>query len=200
MPRTVRSRGLCNMHHQRLLITGNVGHATSRRQRNHGLCEQQPCERPARTLGYCHMHYRRMWRTGKASGLSQKDAFFGHITHETVDGCWIWDKPSHKGYGQFSGTTAHGWSFTYFMDDIPESIEIDHLCRVRACVNPWHMDPVPQKVNLLRGVGSPAMNARKTHCKRGHEFDVDNTYVNPKGQRTCRRCNRDRDRLKRKAS
>ena len=72
--------------------------------------------------------------------------------------------------------------------------QIDHLCRVRACVNPNHLEAVTCKVNLLRGFGSAAMNARKTHCKRGHKFTRSNTYIkrgaNGNKIRNCRICRR----------
>lgn len=62
--------------------------------------------------------------------------------------------------------------------------------RVRNCVNPAHLEPVTQKVNVLRGEGASARNAAKTHCDYGHELTKDNTYVTPDGRRNCRTCKR----------
>jgi hypothetical protein len=71
---------------------------------------------------------------------------------------------------------------------IPEGLTIDHLCRNRGCVNPAHLEAVTNRTNLLRGDGIAALNARKTHCKRGHEFTPENTYVWREGTRACRAC------------
>lgn len=77
---------------------------------------------------------------------------------------------------------------------IPEGLELDHLCRVSLCVNPWHLEPVTHKVNQERGRGSV------THCKRGHPFDEENTAHRTnarlgKTQRACRRCDAERRRI-----
>ncbi len=58
----------------------------------------------------------------------------------------------------------------------------------KLCINPEHLEAVTQKENILRGIGAPAVNARKTHCPRGHPFDGDNLYVKPNGDRQCRIC------------
>jgi len=78
---------------------------------------------------------------------------------------------------------------------IPDGLTIDHLCRNRACVKPAHLEAVSQRVNTLRSpIAVAAINARKTHCKRGHAFDDLNTRVSigPNGQRRrdCRACHR----------
>lgn len=73
--------------------------------------------------------------------------------------------------------------------DIPPGMVIDHLCRNRRCVNPDHLEVVQKRTNSLRGIGPAAINARKTHCKSGHAFTADNTYMF-RGTRCCRACNR----------
>jgi hypothetical protein len=75
---------------------------------------------------------------------------------------------------------------------IPEGLTIDHLCRVRHCVNPAHLEAVSERVNILRGNGAGARNARKTHCVKGHAFTPDNLYRDYQGYRRCRRCHIDR--------
>jgi hypothetical protein len=114
--------------------------------------------------------------------------------------CWIWTaQRSTAGYGRFAQkwnrpVQAHRWSYEQAHGPIPSGLVIDHLCRNRACVNPAHMEPVPQRVNVLRGISFTAQQARQTHCKRGHKFTPENTHVSPKGERICRLCRKDANR------
>ena len=66
---------------------------------------------------------------------------------------------------------------------------VDHLCRNRKCVNVQHLEPVTGPVNVARGEGPTAVNARKTHCIYGHEFTPENTKDN-QGKRKCRECHK----------
>lgn len=105
---------------------------------------------------------------------------------ETVDkteGCWLWlGAASVGGYGQFyagrlwpSGSQgkvyAHRYAYELLVGPIPEGLDIDHLCRVRNCVNPDHMEPVTHRENMLRGDTVVARNAMKTTCTKGHPLD-----------------------------
>jgi hypothetical protein len=116
-----------------------------------------------------------------------------------TDTCWLWTGALlREGYGQIGYTMdgvvtrwlAHRLVYTMIKGEIPKGLTLDHLCRVRSCVNPDHLEPVTLKVNLLRGEGVGALNARKTACKRGHPFDAENTYV-WNGKRICRECGRE---------
>lgn len=107
-------------------------------------------------------------------------------------GCWIWSGARNGGgYGSLGrgGRTlcAHRYAYETLIGPIPAGLHIDHLCRVRACVNPAHMEPVTSHVNMLRGIAPAALNAAKTHCKNGHAFSPDNTLWS-QGKRTCRVC------------
>lgn len=123
------------------------------------------------------------------------------------DDCWMWTAArSGDGYGHIKidgrNVKAHRVAYELEVGAIPDGLDIDHLCRVPLCVNPAHMEPVTRRTNTLRGFGIQARNARKTHCKHGHPFDEENTYVHD-GRRICRTCNRDRTKryeARRKAS
>ena len=93
---------------------------------------------------------------------------------------------------------AHRVSYEFFVGPIPDGMEVDHLCRNRACVNPEHFEIVTSAVNTLRGFGPTAENARRTHCKQGHTYDDLNTYFDKRGRRYCRECKRKehRDRMR----
>ena len=113
-------------------------------------------------------------------------------------GCWIWlGSLTKDGYGSsmnrdyLGESLAHRLSYLAHVAPIQNGMEIDHLCRVRCCVNPSHLEPVPHAVNVLRGVRNPEnhRNTRKTHCKRGHEFTSENTRIEQYGGVKMRKCN-----------
>ncbi len=137
------------------------------------------------------------------------DRFWSRVQPCPTSGCWLWvgaTKPS--GYGTFqvgsSTLTAHRHSFTILASPIPPGLQLDHLCRVRCCVNPAHLEPVTNQENQLRGFSPTGENARKTHCDNGHEYTPENTYWQAGGKhRRCRACGHASDarhRAKKRAS
>ena len=114
-------------------------------------------------------------------------------------GCWTWlAGRTTGGYGEFHAfgrhVSAHRFAYAELIGSVPDGLHLDHLCRNPLCVNPDHLEPVPAKENVLRGAGPTAVNASKTHCIHGHEFNRRNTHLTPDGKRVCRTCNRDRHR------
>ena len=117
----------------------------------------------------------------------------------TESGCWIFDGClDNKGYGQIGigGRTwrAHRLSYSVFIGPIEDELEIDHVCRVRSCINPTHLEAVTPQTNCLRGVSSAAGYAARTHCTKGHPFDDENTYrrTDSPNARKCRMCEKQR--------
>ncbi len=107
--------------------------------------------------------------------------------------CLIWTGAINPaGYARFwlngGARQAHQVAYQAKNGLIPGGLELDHLCRNRACVNVDHLEAVTAQINQLRGYGVSGINARRTECIRGHVFDEANTYVNPIGQRKCRIC------------
>lgn len=107
--------------------------------------------------------------------------------------CWIWKaRQTSKGYAEFyiksKPIRAHKLIYEMIVSPVPVGLQLDHLCRVRHCVNPLHLEPVTPKVNVLRGNGVTAQNARKTHCIKGHPLTKEN-ITTTRGSRDCRLCN-----------
>lgn len=119
------------------------------------------------------------------------------ISRDEVTGCWIYTGGiNSRGYGVVWGDgrslVAHRVSYEHHVGPIPEGMHLDHLCRVRSCVAPTHLEPVTPRENLMRSPIAPAaLNAAKTHCRNGHLFDEANTTI-WSGERICRTCARDK--------
>ncbi len=120
------------------------------------------------------------------------------------NGCWIWTLArASNGYGLIGrgghyGLKAlvHRVAYEELVGPIPKGLTIDHLCRVRACCNPEHLEPVSMRENLMRGETLTARKAQQTHCIHGHAFDAVNTARRPNGTRSCRTCGAERARRK----
>jgi HNH endonuclease len=108
--------------------------------------------------------------------------------------CWIWTGATNDdGYGvvgiEGKIKYVHRVSFEAIVGPVPEELELDHLCKIRVCYNPNHLEPVTHLENVRRG---ESFNRNKIVCKNGHEFTIENTVNRVTGGRYCRQCNRDR--------
>ena len=120
---------------------------------------------------------------------------------QVVGECLVWQGAVSTGYGRvgLQGRTrlAHRVAWVAANGtDVPEGLTIDHLCRIRECVNPDHLEPVSSRVNTLRGKTLAAAQIQQTHCKNGHLLEGDNLLPADllRGKRQCRECNKERGR------
>jgi GNAT superfamily N-acetyltransferase len=193
------------------------------------ICSVDTCDDNARDAGMCHPHYERNRRHGDPhhGGLLlhrgdtlgrflakvDKDGPLpqpGTLAYErgTTSPCWLWTSPSlqGKGYGNFHykgrNTGAHIASFQIHGGVLIDGLELDHLCKVRLCVNPEHLEQVTHAENIRRG-NTGIFQRSKTHCPQDHIYDEQNTYyfTTPRGYtgRSCRACKRDEQRVRRSA-
>ncbi|ARX81580.1 HNH endonuclease [Streptomyces alboflavus] len=116
------------------------------------------------------------------------------ICRPELGSCWIWEgQLQRNGYGVFTIRTksyrAHRFAYS-LTAELVDGLQIDHLCRTRACVRASHLEQVTARMNTLRGTSVGAVNATRTHCPKGHTYAGDNLYVTPDGCRQCKACRR----------
>lgn len=152
-------------------------------------------QHPERRCQHCH---KRLTRTRpfkfcnrtcvsrhRRSEVSVAARFWRHVDRASA-GCWFWQGGmSTGGYGRFRlpdrTVKAHTVAYELLIGPVPRAQLLDHLCLNPPCVNPWHLDPVAERTNILRGTSPTANNARKVRCKRGHELPPPNA----RGWREC---------------
>lgn len=122
-----------------------------------------------------------------------RQRFWEKVEKPSQADCWPWLAGcTSRGYGDFyydgKQVRAHRFAYELLVGPIPEGLQLDHLCRVRHCVNPQHLEPVTHRENVLRGIGPTAEQARRTHCIHGHPFSEDNLRIGANGRRYCRAC------------
>jgi hypothetical protein len=195
------ARGLCPGHYLRWQAHGDPGSEPIKEYDSTRPCRVESCGARAKAQGLCNTHYERLNRTGTLDRRTAADRFEAKV--EKTATCWLWTgAKNNRGYGQFLGDTdrlvlAHRFSYELAIGPIPQGLTLDHLCRTPLCVNPAHLEAVTLRVNILRSESTSALNARKTHCPKGHPYAGDNLVVWGKTRR-CRTCSRERDRERRK--
>ena len=141
--------------------------------------------------------YMKRWPKGKPLSLEWIRRW---VIDVPESGCWVWMStltPGGYGIVGYKGKTtgAHRVAYELKCGSIPDKLDLDHLCRVRCCINPDHLEPVTRSENLKRGeTGNNLVAAALsvTHCPKGHEYTKENTFLRKDrpGHRGCRACRR----------
>lgn len=158
----------------------------------HLTCSIPECGSVIKSRGMCSKHVQRWRKYGDPTvnktlrGEPLVVRFMGKV--DQMDTCWLWRGHTLRGYGVYyfgdRPVRAHRVSYELFVGPIPAGLQLDHLCRVKHCVRPSHLEAVTALVNTMRGNGPAAINSRKTCCPRGHPYG----RVNSQGRRWCRIC------------
>jgi hypothetical protein len=130
-------------------------------------------------------------RSEAVSVTALQERLFSRLIIDPEPGCLLWTGAlSATGYGRitvnYRSREVHRLVYEMFAGPAADGMVLDHLCRVRHCANVSHLEPVTDRLNILRGISPSAVNATKTNCLCGREYDG----VNVNGSRTCSECHR----------
>lgn len=191
---------VCHMHSERLRRWGSTDGRPSRWAEGE-RCTFAGCKRRGQQRGLCRQHYaelRDLDQLPPAMSPPRRDAapaWERALARTNFDGpCWEYRGTKRaRGYGVIvvgpgrKAQAAHRAVWEGLVGPVPAGLVLDHLCRNTSCVNPDHLEPVTQAENIRRGYAPAALNARKTHCSKGHEFTPENT-ARRSGRRVCLTC------------
>ena len=120
-------------------------------------CSAPDCPLPTFATGLCGAHYSRLRRTGSlgVKPIARYDLPFEErlAANVVITGfCWLWVGPNDgRGYGKVvRSKRAHVWVYENLVGPVPDGLELDHLCRIKACCNPDHVEPVTHRENMRR--------------------------------------------------
>lgn len=196
-------RGWCAKHYHRWFMHGDPSTVLPPQhyvapKKPPQWCSIEGCDRPFMARGWCRTHLER-WRLTGSVRAEVAVASLGVAPHlrvlsemTKVGECWEYRRGARGGYGRVSvreedgphQRQAHRVVYEALVAAIPDGLELDHVCRNRACVNPAHLEPVTPAVNMQR-----AYAVRET-CVNGHPFDGRDNH----GRRRCLTCQRLRKR------
>lgn len=105
-------------------------------------------------------------------------SFLSNIEKANGDeGCWVWNGGVNRdGYGSYTRFPAHRVAYEWLVGPIPAGLQLDHLCRTPACVNPHHLEPVERAENRKR-VQRVGPWQLQRYCRRGHALVGDNARL-----------------------
>lgn len=114
---------------------------------------------------------------------------FNERTVKDQSGCWLWQgRLNARGYATFKingqNVGVHRWAYETYRGTIPDNLVLDHLCKVKSCVNPDHLEVVTLEENNRR--------ARRTHCLRAQHPLTEENIIILSGNRACRLCHQAR--------
>lgn len=181
------------------------------------ICSAPRCNRPVGrhgAYGLCPRCYKRVQTFGSTELPTAAERFWKKVNKNgptseqrpELGPCWLWrGRPNRHGYGRFGHDgrvdLAHRVAYELLVGPIPAGFEPDHLCRVPSCVKavadehgPAHLEAVTHAENMQRGAYGAAI-----HCQKGHPFNEANTWMDKRGYRWCRTCQRERQRSYRAA-
>ena len=194
--RTFKGRGFCEMHLRRSRKGQPLTNETLRVKR---VCTVEGCDDYRKGQGLCSKHYARVRSSGTTDLIveSVEERFWKHV--DKTETCWNWAGTENgRGYGFFwdgnKYVQVHRYAYQKLKGVIPNGLQVDHLCFNKLCINPAHLEAVTPRENLRRAQIHHGVGCAVTHCPAGHEYTPENTYVEPKGSRSCRECRRERTR------
>lgn len=132
-------------------------------------CAVMECDRPRSAREWCSSHYMNWWRRGDplafAVDASDMERFWAKFV-VSGSGCWLWTvSKASGGYGKFAARgvnwKAHRYAYQHLVGPVPDGLDLDHLCRVRHCVNPMHLEPVTRSENLRRKTDKTSLEQRQ---------------------------------------